>query len=87
MKDAFARKFFGAGREFRWRRARISSSETLYRFFGNTLLKAGHLMRSSVVSGTVRGLALGTGTCRPDSERFRSTPRTCRRFRCILSLR
>jgi hypothetical protein len=25
-------------------------------------------MRLSVVSGTVRGLALGTGTCRPDSE-------------------
>ena len=29
-----------------------------HRFFGNTLLKAGHLMRSSVVSGAVRGLAL-----------------------------
>jgi hypothetical protein len=27
-------------------------------FFGNTLLKVGHLMRPSVVSGTVRGLAL-----------------------------
>jgi hypothetical protein len=25
--------------------------------------------RTSVVSGTVRGLALGTGICRPDSER------------------
>jgi len=42
-----------------------------HRFFGNTLVKAGHLMRPSVVSGTVRGLALGTGTCRPDSERPR----------------
>jgi hypothetical protein len=30
-----------------------------HRFFGNTLLKAGHLMRLSVVSRTVRGLALG----------------------------
>jgi len=32
-----------------------------HRFFGNTLLKAGHLMRSSVVSGTVGGLALQGG--------------------------
>jgi hypothetical protein len=32
-----------------------------HRFFGNTLRKAGHLMRLSVVSGTVRGLALQGG--------------------------
>ena len=38
-----------------------------HRFFGNTLLKAGHLMRSSVVSGAVRGLALlgGQGLAAP----------------------
>jgi len=34
------------------------------RFFGNTLVKAGHLMRLSVVSRTVRGLALGHGSLR-----------------------
>src|SRR5262245_29816986 len=32
-----------------------------HRFFGNTLAKAGHPMRLSIVSGTVRGLALQGG--------------------------
>ena len=50
MKDAFAKKFFVPGE--------IPLAARSHRFFGNTLLKAGHLMRSSVVSGTVRGLAL-----------------------------
>jgi len=36
-----------------------------HRFFGNTLVKAGHLMRPSVVSGTVRGLASGQGLAAP----------------------
>jgi hypothetical protein len=62
-EGAFAKKIFGAGRGFCWRRPRIGSS-------GNTLLKAGHLMRSSVVSVTLRGLALETGTCGPDSEQL-----------------
>ena len=62
MKDAFAKKFWWLGE--------IPLAARSHRFFGNTLLKAGHLMRASVVSGTVRGLALGTGSCRPDSERF-----------------
>ena len=46
VKDAFAKKFFYC-RE-------IPLAARSHRFFGNTLLKAGHLMRSSVVvSGTV----------------------------------
>jgi hypothetical protein len=53
VKDVFAKIFFGAGRD--------SAGGAAHRFFGNTLLKAGHLMRPSVVSGTVRGLALQGG--------------------------
>src|SRR6516164_179810 len=50
VKDAFAKNFFVPGE--------IPLAARSHRFFGNTLLKAGHLMRSSVVSGAVRGLAL-----------------------------
>src|SRR5262245_21401943 len=50
VKDVFAKKFFGAGRDTR-----------ALRFCGTTLVKSGHLMRPSVVSGTVRGLALQGG--------------------------
>ena len=47
MKDAFAKKKF-------WCREGIPLAARSYRFFGNTLVKAGHLMRSGVVvSGTV----------------------------------
>jgi hypothetical protein len=53
VKDAFAKKFFGVGRD--------SLAARSHRFFGNTLVKAGHLMRPSVVSGAVRGLALQGG--------------------------
>jgi hypothetical protein len=49
VKDAFAKKFFGAGRDS----ARGALASVLRK-----LLKAGHLMR---VSGTVRGLALQGG--------------------------
>src|SRR5262249_35666033 len=45
-------KIFWCRERLRWRRARIGSSETLW---------AGHLLRLSVVSGTVRGLALQGG--------------------------
>ena len=62
MKDVFAKNFLVPGE--------IPLAARSHRFFGNTLLKAGHLMRLSIVSGTVRGLALGTGTCCPDSERL-----------------
>src|SRR6516164_7744050 len=63
VKDAFAKNFFVPGE--------IPLTARSHRFFGNTLLKAGHLMRSSVVSGTVRGPPpRGTGTFRPDSERI-----------------
>ena len=56
----FCRKIF-------WCRERIPLAARSHRFFGNTLLKAGHLMRSSVVSGAVRGLALlgGQGLAAP----------------------
>jgi len=64
VKDVFAKKFLVSGE--------IPLAARSHRFFGNTLLKAGHLKRLSVVSRTVRGLALGTGTCRPDSERKRT---------------
>ena len=37
MKDVFAKKFFGVGE--------IPLAARSHRFFGNTLLKAGHLMR------------------------------------------
>src|SRR6516162_7349507 len=80
VKDAFAKKFFGVREDS----AGGPLASVLRR---NTLLKAGHLMRSSVVSGTVRGVALGTGTCRPDSERFRSIPRTLGCFRGSFSVR
>src|SRR5262245_24429088 len=42
-----------------------------HRFLGSTLVKAGHLMRPSVVSGTVRGLALqgGQGLAAPVDTR------------------
>ena len=79
MKDVFAKKFLVPGE--------IPLAARSHRFFGNTLVKAGHLMRLSVVSGTVGGLALGTGTCRPDSERSRFTPRTWGCFRGSLSVR
>jgi len=46
VKDAFAKKFLVSGE--------ISLAARSHRFFGNTLVKAGHLMRPSVVSGTVR---------------------------------
>ena len=50
-----------------------------HRFFGNTLLKAGHLMRPSVVSGTVRGLALqgGQGLAAP-IQNDSGLPQKCR---------
>ena len=59
MKDVFAKKFLVPGE--------IPLAACSHRFFGNTLLKAGHLMRSSVVSGAVRGLALlgGQGLAAP----------------------
>jgi len=59
VKDAFAKKFLVSGA--------IPLAARSHRFFGNTLLKAGHLMRSSVVSGAVRGLALlgGQGLAAP----------------------
>ena len=49
VKDAFEKKFLVPGE--------IPRAARSHRFFGNTLVKAGHLMRPSVVSGTVRGLA------------------------------
>jgi hypothetical protein len=46
VKDAFAKKFLVSGE--------IPLAARSHRFFGNILLKAGHLMRSGVVvSGTV----------------------------------
>src|SRR5262249_3383878 len=65
VKDVFAKKYFLVSGE-------IPLAARSHRFFGNTLVKAGHLMRPSVVSGTVRGLALqgGQGLAAPDSERL-----------------
>src|SRR5262245_3674127 len=60
VKDVLQKNFLVPGK--------IPRAARSHQFFGNTLLKAGHLMRLSVESGTVRGLALGTGTCRSDSE-------------------
>jgi hypothetical protein len=46
VKDAFAKKFLAPGE--------IPLAARSHQFFGNILLKAGHLMRSGVVvSGTV----------------------------------
>jgi hypothetical protein len=53
VKDAFAKNFLVSGE--------IPLAARSHRFFGNTLVKAGHLIRPSVVSGTVRGLALQGG--------------------------
>src|SRR5262249_45799209 len=64
VKDVFAKNFLVPGE--------IPRAARSHRFFGNTLVKARHLMRLSVVSGTMRGSRppRGTGTCRPDSERL-----------------
>ena len=71
VKDVFVKKFLVPGE--------IPLAARSHRFFGNTLLKAGHLMRSSVVSGTVRGLASkGDRDLPPDSKRFRSVQRIYR---------
>src|SRR5262249_33178688 len=43
VKDVFAKKFFGAGGE-------IPLAARSHQFFGSTLLKAGYLMRLSVVT-------------------------------------
>ena len=53
MKGVFAKKFFGARRD--------SAGGALASVLRDTLAKSGHLMRPSVVSGTVRGLALQGG--------------------------
>src|SRR5262245_30614411 len=77
VKDVFAKKFFGAGRD----------SAGGARIGRNTLLKAGQLI---AVERCVRHCAGSRPRDRdlpPDSERFRSPPRTCGRFRVILSLR
>src|SRR6516164_6220680 len=87
VKDAFAKNFFVPGE--------IPLAARSHRFFGNTLLKAGHLMRSSVVSGAVRGLALlwGQGLAAPIqnglcrsliSQSFLPKGDTNRRFRRTL---
>ena len=47
VKDVFAKKFFGAGE--------IPLAARSHRFFGNTLLKAGHLMRKSAQRKVPRG--------------------------------
>ena len=63
VKDVLQKNIF-------WCRERFLAARA-HRFFGNTLVKAGHLMRPSVVSGTVRvSPPRGTGTCR--SPRFRT---------------
>src|SRR5262249_60180397 len=62
VKDVFAKNFLVPGE--------IPRAARSHRFFGNTLVKAGHLMRPSVVSGTVRGLALQGGQGFP--PRFRT---------------
>src|SRR5215475_14185657 len=54
VKDFFAKKNFLLPGE-------IPLAACSHQFFGNTLVKAGHLMQLSVVSGTVRGLALQGG--------------------------
>ena len=50
MKDAFAKKFLVPGE--------IPLAACSHRFFGNTLLKAGHLMRSRGEADMRRRLAL-----------------------------
>src|SRR5262245_51197810 len=67
VKDAFAKNFLVPGE--------VPLAARSHRFFGNTLLKAGHLMRSSVVSGAVRGLALlgGQGLAAPIQNYGRTT--------------
>jgi hypothetical protein len=84
VKDAFAKKFLVPGE--------IPLAARSHRFFGNILLKAGHLMRSGVVvSGTVLqgGQELATsiqnGLCRSlISQSFLPKGDTNRRFRRTL---
>ena len=47
MKDAFAKKFLVSGE--------IPLAARSHRFFGNTLVKAGHLMRPSAQRKVLRG--------------------------------
>src|SRR5215813_2140676 len=74
VKDFFAKKNFLLPGE-------IPLAACSHQFFGNTLVKAGHLMQLSVVSGTVRGLALqgGQGLAAPIQR-----PRQLRRIRASI---
>jgi len=65
----FCKKIFWCRERFRWARS--------HRFFGNTLTE-GRTPDAVALCQALFGSrpSRGTGTCRPDSERFRSTPRT-----------
>ena len=69
-EDVFAKNFLVPGE--------IPLAARSHQFFGNTLLKAGHLMRLSVVSGTVRGLALQGGHLPPRFRTIQGCPKDLR---------
>jgi len=66
VKDVFAKNFLVLGE--------IPLAARSHRFFGNTLVKAGHLMRAERCIRHCAGSRppRGTGTCRPDSERIKT---------------